>query len=101
MRVAAIEALIDLLSFLDKPTLKNEVVPLLKRFCDWSLKPGGQDAVSAVARLLGRMCYELKGTPNCYTYRIPPLIGPPNLIIHLVQSEGGLIVEDFIIKRPT
>ena len=60
VRVAALETLVELISFLDEGTLRSETVPLLKKFCEEALS-AGDGSLLTVARLLGRMCHELKG----------------------------------------
>ena len=49
-----------MISFLDEGTLRSETVPLLKKFCEEALS-AGDGSLLTVARLLGRMCHELKG----------------------------------------
>ena len=60
VRVTAVETLVELISFLDEGTLQSETVPLLKKFCEEALS-AGDGSLLTVARLLGRMCHELKG----------------------------------------
>ena len=60
MRVAAVETLVELISFLDEGTLRSETVPLLVKFCEEAFS-AGDSSLLTVARLLGRMCHELKG----------------------------------------
>ena len=40
VRVAAVETLVELISFLDEGTLQSETVPLLKKFCEEALSAG-------------------------------------------------------------
>ena len=55
MRVAAVETLVELVSFLDEGTLRSETVPLLMKFCEEALS-AGDSTLLTVARLLGRIC---------------------------------------------
>ena len=36
-------------------------MPIMKRFCEWACGSEDSEAVLSVARLHGRICYELKG----------------------------------------
>ena len=63
VRVAAIETLCDLLSFLDDALLKTHIIPLVKKFCQRSLN-SGDDSLTTVVRLYGRFCDQLKGELN-------------------------------------
>ena len=36
-------------------------MPIMKRFCEWASGSEDSEAVLSVARLHGRICYELKG----------------------------------------
>ena len=62
VRVAALETLCDLISFLDEPTLKTQIVPLVKKFCQRAFN-SGDNSLTTVVRLLGRLCDLLKGKP--------------------------------------
>ena len=62
VRVAALETLSDLISFLDEPTLKTQIVPLVKKFCQRAFN-SGDNSLTTVVRLLGRLCDLLKGKP--------------------------------------
>ena len=55
VRVAAVETLVELVSFLDEGTLRSETVPLLMKFCEEALS-AGDSTLLTVARLLGRIC---------------------------------------------
>ena len=59
VRVTAVETLVELIYFLDEETLWSGTVPLLKKFCEEALS-AGDGSLLTVARLLGRMCHELK-----------------------------------------
>ena len=61
VRIAGVETLTELISFLDEETLRSDVVPLVKKFCEQALM-SGDNSLPVVARLLGRLCHELKGT---------------------------------------
>ena len=63
VRVAALETLCDLISFLDEPTLKTQIVPLVKKFCQRAFN-SGDNSLTTVVRLLGRLCDLLKGKPH-------------------------------------
>ena len=60
VRVAALETLCDLISFLDETTLKTHIVPLVKKFCQRSFN-SGDNSLTTVVKLLGRLCDQLKG----------------------------------------
>jgi hypothetical protein len=62
VRVAALETLCDLISFLDDLTLKTQIVPLVKKFCQRAFN-SGDNSLTTVVRLLGRLCDLLKGKP--------------------------------------
>ena len=64
VRGAAVETLVDLISFLDKGTLKDKVVPLLVQACEDALTHA-DSSLPVVARELGKMCYQLKGVCVC------------------------------------
>ena len=70
VRTAAIETLTELLSFLDNTTLKTSIVPLVQGVCNQAMSTG-DTSLPVVARLLGRLCHELKG--GCVTLSIPTL----------------------------
>jgi len=59
VRIAGVETLTELISFLDEETLRSNVVPLVKKFCEQALM-SGDNSLPVVARLLGRLCHELK-----------------------------------------
>ena len=65
VKSAAIEALLDLVTFLDKSMVTDEVVPIMRRFCEWACGSNDNEAVLSVAKLMGRICHELKGKVYC------------------------------------
>ena len=60
VRVAALESLCDLISFLDEATLKTQIAPLVKKFCQRAFN-SDDNSLTTVVRLLGRLCDLLKG----------------------------------------
>ncbi len=58
---AAIEALLDLVAFLDKATVINDIVLLLRRYCEKALGLMNPDTIVSLSRMLGRICHTLKG----------------------------------------
>ncbi len=66
VQCAALETLCDLISFLDEATLKTQIVPLVKKFCQRSFN-SGDNSLTTMVRLLGRLCDLLKGQ----SFRMP------------------------------
>lgn len=66
VRVAALEVMVDLISFWSEPCLHKTVKPLLQKFCDNVTKTNDLIVLQGVARLLGKLCYELKGIHQLY-----------------------------------
>ena len=65
VRMSAIETLTELLSFLDEETQRSMVLPLVQKFAEQAM--GTRDkSLPVVARLLGRLCHELKGVSHAY-----------------------------------
>lgn len=61
VRVAALEVLVDLASFWPESCL-TKIKPLLQKFCDNVTKANDLVMLEGLARLLGRLCHEFKGT---------------------------------------
>ncbi len=61
VRIAALEVMVDLISFWTEPCLRTTVKPLLSKFCESVTKKSDFVILEGVARLLGKLCYELKG----------------------------------------
>ena len=61
VRVAALEALTDMLSLWPKECLKTRVLPLICKFCESSMESDNTLLIEGVAKLIGRICYETQG----------------------------------------
>lgn len=61
VRVAALEVMVDLISFWTEPCLRATVKPLLSKFCESITKKADFVILEGIARLLGKLCFELKG----------------------------------------
>ncbi len=61
VRVSSLEALSDLLSLWSEGCLRAQVVPLVKKFCDSAAKADDPLLIDSLAKLLGKLCYEMKG----------------------------------------
>ena len=61
VKVTALEALANIVPYVTPDTVKNEVVALAKKMCEQSLS-SGEESVVGMARLLGRLSYQLRGT---------------------------------------
>ena len=69
VRVAALEAMTELISLWSVDHLKNKVAPHLHKICETALNSEDAVLVEGVARLLGRICHEMKGEE---TFIVPP-----------------------------
>lgn len=61
VRVCALEALTDLLTLWSQQCQRTQVVPLVQGFCEAASKSDNWILLIGVARLLGKICYSLKG----------------------------------------
>lgn len=64
VRVCALAALTDLLTLWSEQCLKTQVIPLVQGFCETANKSDDCVLLEGVAKLLGRLCYEMKGTSD-------------------------------------
>ncbi len=89
VRVSALEALVDLLSLWSEQCRMAQVLPLFRGLCETAGKSDDWTLVKGPTRLLGRLCYEMKGALegtiidllqwNLYSVLTPP---PTPLITH-------------------
>ena len=61
VRVCALESLAELTSSWSEQCLKTQVLPLVRGFCDTVIKQEDYVLIEGVARMLGRLCYDMRG----------------------------------------
>ena len=67
VRIAALEVMVDLISFWSEPCVRKTVKPLLGSFCEAVTKTSDATILEGIARHLGKLCYEIKGTNSSTT----------------------------------
>ena len=65
VRVAALEVVVELISFWSEPCLSTIIKPLILKFCNSVMKTDDLVILEGVAQLLGKLCHELKGNFVC------------------------------------
>ena len=61
VRIAALEAIAEVTPHMPKEAVTSSLVPLVKQFCQQALS-SGSESLTGVARLLGKLSYQLRGT---------------------------------------
>ena len=96
VRVCALESVVDQLSLWSEQCRRTQVLPLLRGFCETAGKSDDWTLVKGPAKLLGRLCYELKGRKDCTsmsTIRITDKASDPDRVdslpIYNVQNALG------------
>jgi len=61
VRIAALEVMVDLISFWSESCTRKTVKPLLSNFCEFGIKSSDPAIGEGIAKHLGKLCYEIKG----------------------------------------